>query len=102
MWKIINEIGTSNRVWKYSGQSPPKWLETTEEEQTSADSDKDEGDLSIGERGQATTVIENGVDQSHSDPNYRRSHSDKQHSSDFGRRSTRQWKPPERYGQISV
>lgn len=88
-----------NRLWKYSGQSSPTWLKTTEEGQTSMDLDEDKVDQSANEMTQSTTLVESSADQNHPDADCRRSHPDKQHKTNPGRRSTRQRKPPVRYGQ---
>ena len=69
-----------NRLWKYSGQSPPTWLNATEEETTSASNDETDHSAE-GETNWTTTVLGDSPDLeelSHQAQVNNRSHSDKQ------------------------
>ena len=82
-----------NRLWKYSGQSPPTWLKTMAEQVTPTETDRSiEGEASC-----STTATDDSTDQEEVG-NGDGSHSDKQCNNSAARRSICRRKPPERYG----
>ena len=96
-----------NRLWKYSGKSPPTWLKTTEEHSNKA------ADTSTVETSQSSTNASTTREGHANDENATGSHSltvtdvisidhtDSVHTVSTRRKSSCKRKPPERYGQNS-
>ena len=90
-----NRVVHRNRLWKYSGQSPPTWLKATEEQTAVLVEDNaTEDEISSGQGRYNPEESSDPAEDSHG------SHSDEQDNAN-ATRSTRRRKPPERYGQNS-